>query len=242
MPVIYEPKGKAREYSELACNLYTGCSHRCQYCYCPSIMRKKLDEWADNPHPRTRILKQIENDLKKMSDKEKNKELLFCFMSDPYQSEEAAFLTRRALLLCEKYKMSNIQVLTKAGFRAVNDFDIFQRNKNWKFASTIIFRNEELRKIWEPGAPSISSRYEAVKIAKKLKIKTWVSIEPVIKTDEAIKVMEDLKGYVDLWKVGKLNHNAEIESKINWKKFYSDSKKVLKKENVYWKKDLIKFA
>ena len=31
MPVIYEPKGKAREYSPYACNLYIGCSHRCQY-------------------------------------------------------------------------------------------------------------------------------------------------------------------------------------------------------------------
>ena len=62
MPVIYEPRGKAREYSELACNLYTGCIHKCKYCYCPAIMRKSLDEWSNNPHARTRILKQLENE------------------------------------------------------------------------------------------------------------------------------------------------------------------------------------
>ena len=33
MNVIYEPKGRAREYSELACNLYRGCTHGCRYCY-----------------------------------------------------------------------------------------------------------------------------------------------------------------------------------------------------------------
>ena len=31
MSIIYEPRGKAREYSELAVNLYTGCSHGCRY-------------------------------------------------------------------------------------------------------------------------------------------------------------------------------------------------------------------
>lgn len=31
---IYNPKGKAGEYSEWACNFYTGCSNNCQYCYC----------------------------------------------------------------------------------------------------------------------------------------------------------------------------------------------------------------
>ena len=30
MPVIYEPSGKAREYSPLACNLYLSCTHMLQ--------------------------------------------------------------------------------------------------------------------------------------------------------------------------------------------------------------------
>ena len=66
MSIIYEPRGKAREYSELAANLYTGCSHGCRYCYCPAILRKKIDEWAANPrrhlasrHPPTPITERI---------------------------------------------------------------------------------------------------------------------------------------------------------------------------------------
>ena len=31
---IYRPKGKALEYSRLACNFYVGCSNGCTYCYC----------------------------------------------------------------------------------------------------------------------------------------------------------------------------------------------------------------
>ena len=36
MSIIYEPRGKAREYAELAVNLYKGCSHACVYCYAPA--------------------------------------------------------------------------------------------------------------------------------------------------------------------------------------------------------------
>lgn len=30
---IYQPGGAAREYSPWACNLYNGCTNRCDYCY-----------------------------------------------------------------------------------------------------------------------------------------------------------------------------------------------------------------
>ena len=41
MGIIYEPSGKAREYAQLAANLYEGCDHRCTYCFGPKALRKK---------------------------------------------------------------------------------------------------------------------------------------------------------------------------------------------------------
>jgi DNA repair photolyase len=239
MPVIYEPNGKAREYSELAVNLYTGCLHGCKYCYCPSIIRKSLEEWSGNHYARTKIISKIEKEAEKLYGCDK--ELLMCFMCDPYQDEEAAFLTRQALLIFEKNKFKKINVLTKAGYRAVKDFDIIARNK-WKFGSTIIFRCEELRKEWEPNAPSIQSRYEAVKIAHDNGIYSWVSIEPVVNTEESLKVIDDLIDIVDYWKVGKLNHYKSVEETIDWTKFYNDVIKLLNGKEYLIKKDLLKFA
>ena len=66
MKVIYEPKGKAKEYSPLACNLYTGCSHACLYCYCPKILNKTLKEWSTNPTPRENILRSVERNAQKL--------------------------------------------------------------------------------------------------------------------------------------------------------------------------------
>ena len=238
MPVIYETRGKAKEYSELACNLYAGCLHKCKYCYCPAIMRKTLDEWSKYPKARTNILRQLENDAKKMQGEKR--QVLFSFMSDPYQDDESAFLTRQALLICEQYKFENVQILTKAGFRAVNDFDILKRNK-WLFGSTIIFRDDKIRAEWETNAPSIESRYEAVKKAHRDGIYTWISVEPVIDPDQALMVISDLIEYVDFWKIGKLNYSKYIEDKIDWKNFYYSAKKILSNRQVYWKKDLLKY-
>ena len=237
MNVIYEPKGKAKEYSELACNLYSGCNHKCRYCYCPNIRHMSLAEWSSNPKPRSNILKKLENDAKNLKDK--SKEILFCFMSDPYQSEESAKITRNALLICEKYNLK-AQILTKAGERAVNDFDILKRN-NWKFGSTISFFSESLREYWEPDAPSIQSRINAIKKAKEIGIYTWISIEPVTNTKEALKVIGELYDYIDFWKIGKLNHFPEIERKINWKEFALNVIKKLENKKYYIKNDLKKY-
>jgi len=241
MVAIYQPQGKAREYSEFALNLYTGCSHACRYCYCPAIMRKTLEEWTVNPHPRKGIIKQVEKDAKKMSENNKTKDLLLCFMCDPYQSEESAILTREALEVLEKYKFKAVNVLTKGGTRAVKDFDIISRN-GWKFGSTIIMQNESIRKHWEPGASVIASRYEALKEAHRLGIHTWVSVEPVVDPDEALRVIEDLIQYVSYWKVGKLNHNAAIERTMDWARFYKDVKTLLGDRPHYIKKDLQQYA
>ncbi|MFZ5453843.1 MAG: hypothetical protein ACOZF2_18480 [Thermodesulfobacteriota bacterium] len=40
MAIIYEPRGKAREYSPLAANLYRGYAHACVYCFAPQAARE----------------------------------------------------------------------------------------------------------------------------------------------------------------------------------------------------------
>lgn len=237
MSVIYEPSGRALEYSPLACNLFNGCRHACKYCYCPEIQRKSLEDWTRNPVPRDRILEKLEVNARKISGDKR--EILFSFMSDPYNSPASATYTRQALLICEANRL-RVQVLTKAGCFAVNDFDILSRN-GWKFGSTIIFSKESSRREWEPGAPSLQSRVDAVKKAKLENIYCWVSLEPVIYPEQALTVIDRMKDLVDFWKIGKINHYPEIERKTDWKKFISDIKNILPPEKYYIKKDLRKY-
>ena len=58
-------------------------------------------------------------------------------------------------------------------------------------------------------------------------IYTWVSMEPVIIPDEALEVIRAAHSYVDFWKVGKLNHNKEVEQSVDWPKFREDAVSLL---------------
>ena len=72
------------------------------------------------------------------------------------------------------------------------------------------------------GAAPIAERIEAIRAARAAGIFTWVSVEPVVDTAEAIEVIETLRDEVDLWKVGKLNHDRQRESAIDWRRFLAD--------------------
>jgi hypothetical protein len=133
-----------------------------------------------------------------------------------------------------------VQILTKGGRRSIQDFDILARN-HWKYGATIIFQNERLRQQWEPGAAPIAERIEALRAARAMGVFTWVSVEPVVDTAEAIKVIEILRGEVDLWKIGKLNHDRPRESAIDWRRFLTEVEAALEGQQYMIKKDLAFF-
>lgn len=235
LKLIYETKGRAREYSEYALDIYSGCNVGCKYCFNkPESEVRVRDEFS---------LSRLENDCKKLSNlEEKNFKVLLCFSSDPYNDLAVETgLTRMCLEILNKYNI-NFRVLTKRPSRAIKDFDLYKPGD--EFGITLSFSDEVSRKEWEPGASSIEERVEGLKEAKRKNIYTWLSIEPVVYTEEALNVIELTKGYVDKYKVGKINHNPEIEERIDWKDFgtrVTDKLKEMKDSigcEYYIKKDL----
>ena len=54
-------------------------------------------------------------------------------------------------------------------------------------------------------------------------IRTWISVEPVIDPRQAIGVIDACSGFVDHFKVGKINHWPGLEKKVDWVKFRGDA-------------------
>jgi len=210
MTVIYEPKGRAREYAELACNLYRGCTHSCDYCYTPGVLRMKAEEFHAAAIPRKGILNNIGKEAKKLSGDPRR--VLLCFTCDPYHPGDTV-TTRNALQILRDNDI-HFEVLTKGGTRAVRDFDLYRDGD--AFASTLTCRRDQDSLRHEPGAAIPMDRYAAIEIAKKRDIQTWVSIEPVIDPEQSLATIKAMHEVVDLWKVGKLNHRS---SNIDWKRF-----------------------
>lgn len=207
MSLIYEPKGKAREYSPLALNVYTGgCEHQCEYCYC-----KGIGAWSNYPRPRN--LSGLDGDARKAS-----RQVLLSFMSDPYAPIERRYRnTRRALdTLCAG--RCSVAILTKGGTICLDDLDLFQDwpDSRIKVGATLTFLSAEKSAQHEPGAATPEQRLMALESLSSAGIKTWASIEPVIDPQESLAIIEASLPFVDAYKVGKLNHRKNA---TDWRKF-----------------------
>ena len=90
----------------------------------------------------------------------------------------------------------------------------------------------------------MEDRLTVLKTAHKAGIFTWVSLEPVIKPDQALEVIRMAHPFVNFWKIGKLNHMKEYERAVDWGKFLFDAETLLTKlgAKYYIKNDLQSFA
>jgi DNA repair photolyase len=238
MNVVYNPRGRAGEYSKWALNVYNGCTNGCAYCYVPAIQKKTYAQFKSSGHPRKYLINQLELDLQKGRE-EIDGPVLMSFTCDPYQKiEETELLTQQCIELFVMYDVP-FQVLTKSTDLAIRDFDMYSTNSSNRFATTLTHTdNDRLSKL-EPGASSYDSRVNALTKAKDLGIFTWVSLEPVVDPKVTLQIIEDTHLVVDHFKVGKLNHDP-YEKTIDWKKFRSDAIAILQKfdKDYYIKKDL----
>lgn len=235
--VIYETAGKAREYRELACNLYRGCGHFCLYCYAPGTLRMERNVF-DNPSPRPDILRKIEQDARYFGSNRESRQVLFCFTCDPYQPiNDQHKLTRRAIEICHRNGL-NICILSKAGTAATQDLDLLTAKDS--FAATLTFDNDADSLKYEPSAGLPAQRIEGLRMAHAKGIPTWVSIEPVIIPEQSLHLIQMSSAFVDEFKIGKLNGMPEIEARIDWRWFGREAVALCKSlgKKYYIKKDL----
>lgn len=238
--VVYEPRGKAGEYADLACNLYAGCDHGCTYCYAPAATRRSRETF-NAPTPRAGILDKLLRDAEELAKQKEQRSILFCFTCDPYQGiDERYKLTREALKILLPRGL-NVTILTKGGARSERDFDLLaQYPDQATYSATLVFTDEDQRRVYEPGAAApTAERIAALESAHDLGLKTWVSIEPVFDPLQSLDLIRQTHEFVDLYKVGTLNYAPEART-IDWRRFGEDAIALLESlgNDYYIKNDL----
>lgn len=238
MKPIYQPNGRAKEYGDYAINIYTGCPHRCYYCFAPNVLHKDKEKFHTDARPRENIVEEVKKQIEREGIT--GKLIHLCFTCDPYPKGYDSTPTRKIIKIL-KDSGNNVQILTKNGFDAFRDFDLLDNN-DWfgiTYAGYDIpdFQLDSIPKE-EIGAGSTYNRILALAKAHERGIKTWVSVEPVIDYQQVLRFME-YADYVDLWKVGKMNYQP---SSINWAEFGKQAEAILisHKRNYYIKENLRK--
>lgn len=205
MKPIYRPSGKAAEYGDYAINIYTGCPHRCYYCFAPKVLRKDKEKFHSFVEPRVGIVNALRAQLEK--EDITNKLIHLCFTCDPYPKGYDTTITREIIKLIKEYG-NNVQILTKSD--GSRDFDLLGEN-DWYGISISGAKYDD-----EPNAESMFARLTSMMKAKSHGIKTWISFEPVINQDVIYEIITLHKNSIDKVKVGKMNY---YHSDIDWKLF-----------------------
>jgi DNA repair photolyase len=234
--LIYEPKGKAREYSPLAVNLYKGCGHCCSYCYVPGVIKITRNDFDNQVDVKKDVKMRLTASALKYQGTDK--QVLMSFTTDPYNDlNEFMKLTRIALQIFLDHKIP-VAVLSKGGTKVLQDIDLFRKfGKHIKVGSSLTFLDDKDSRRWERNAALPFDRIGTLKTLNKLGIRTWVSLEPVIDPQQTLNLIDETYQFVDEYQVGKLNYT---KSNIDWSAFIRDAyyKLINYKKEFYIKSDL----
>jgi len=235
---IYEPKGKAREYSPLALNLYMGCTHACRYCYAPHCIQCTAEAYNKTPSPRNGVLESLEKALQKDVPKE---QVLLSFIGDVYsEATDNNAITRNVLEMLLHYK-APVAVLTKGGHRCLKDMDIFKQfGDHIQVGATLTFDNDTDSLAWEPGAALPAERLDTLCKLHDEGIRTFASFEPVIDPVQSLHLIIAALPFVDVFKVGKINNFEGLDKTIDWTAFLLEVVTILRAagKQFYIKHDL----
>lgn len=222
MKPIYEPKGAAKEYGDYALNIYTGCPHRCYYCFAPQVLRRDREQFHSVVEPRENIVEETRKQLER--EDFRGKTIHLCFTCDPYPTGYDTTPTREIIKLLKEHGC-HVQILTKGDGK--RDFDLLD-SEDW-FGITLDGKD---------GGPyrEINRAYDL--LAAKLRgIKTWVSFEPVLDAELALRKIRTVD-FADKVKIGKLNYHY---SDIDWADFGRKAEYICQKLGLdYYIKDSLR--
>jgi len=238
---IYEPTGRAREYSPLALNYYKGCPHNCKYCYVPNMLGRFNSNYNHKIIfiPDEKGFKELEKSA------QKNKgchQILLSFTGDPYCGINPE-ITTKVLTILNKYN-HKVAILTKGGKNILKDLELIKLfGSRIKIGATLTFDNNKDSLYWESGAALPIERINILEILANNGIKTWASFEPVIFPEQSLNLLSKVVEFIDHVKIGKINNYKGIDKSIDWSKFIFESVRILRQSNMndkfYIKKDLL---
>jgi len=209
---------------KLTFNPYTGCDHRCVYCYASSYIPKFFE---------CKPKKDLINRLKREATRLKGELISISNSSDPYPNlERESGLTRKCLEVLARQKCK-IQIITKSDI-VTRDADLLRKVPSM-VSLTITTDNDEISKLIEPYAPPSSKRIKTVESLVQKNIPTSVRIDPIIPfvNDKAESLIETLAS-LGVKHVTCSTYKVKMD---NWRRFSSAFPEVAKRlKPLYFEK------
>jgi len=183
-------------------NPYTGCQHGCSYCYARFMKRVTGHE---EPWGAFVDVKVNAPDLLRVEIPKKRRGRVWVSgVCDPYQPLEKKYrLTRQCLQILARHEWPVI-IQTRSPL-VLRDMDIIQPAREFEVGLSVTTADDRIRKIFEPDAPPIPDRIQALEDLHNAGIRTYAMVAPVLPGAEGLAGL--LNGKVDYVMVDRMNYH-----------------------------------
>ncbi len=187
---------------DYALNPYVGCQHGCVYCYAKFMKRftGHGERWGEFVDVKINAPELLAYEVKK----KRIGRVWISGVCDPYQPLEKRYkITKRCLdILVENGWPFTVQTKSPLVLR---DIETLKRSKDAEVGFTITTADENIRKMFEPGAPPSKLRIDALANLRSAGIRTFVMVAPILPGAEGL--VKALKGKVEHVLLDRLNYH-----------------------------------
>jgi DNA repair photolyase len=183
-------------------NPYTGCQHGCSYCYARFMKRVTghKEPWGGFVDVKINAADLLRAEIRK----KKRARVWLSGVCDPYQPLEKEYrLTRQCLEILAQQDWPVI-IQTRSPL-VLRDMDIILTARDVEVGLSVTTADDSIRKLFEPDAPSIPDRIQALEELHNAGIRTYAMIAPVLPGAEGLAGL--LKGKVDYVLVDRMNYH-----------------------------------
>ncbi len=187
---------------DYALNAYVGCQHNCVYCYAKFMKRftGHREPWGAFVDVKINAPELLSREI----NRKKKGRVWVSGVCDAYQYLEKKYLvTRKCLQILVENKWP-VTIQTKSPL-VLRDIDVLKGAAGCEVGFTITTADEKVRRIFEPGAPPIEKRIEALEILHREGISTCVMIAPLLPHAEGL--VEMLAGKADHVLIDRYNYH-----------------------------------
>ena len=183
-------------------NPYTGCQHGCSYCYARFMKRVTghREPWGEFVDVKINAPDLLRVEIQK----KKRGRVWVSGVCDPYQPLEAQYrLTRQCLEILVQHAWPVI-IQTRSPL-VLRDMDIIRDARDIEVGLSVTTADDSIRKLFEPDAPPIPDRIQALEELHNAGIRTYAMIAPVLPGAEGLAGL--LKGKIDYVLIDRMNYH-----------------------------------
>jgi DNA repair photolyase len=159
------------------CNPYVGCSMGCTYCYAAFLpqSRRPVEDWGKWLQAKVNAVELARKQARKVA----GQALYLSSVTDPYVPAERSLCLTRGILEALVEHQPRLLVQTR-GPLVIRDIDVLKQFRSVRVNMSIPTDSEEVRQAFEPKAPPLERRWQALAEVKAAGIPVGICVTPML--------------------------------------------------------------